>query len=594
MFGFGGTRGFQLGVVLEAKNLLKAEMGRVKADTDVAKAKLAGLQGQLRQLERYSRGMKIGAGITAAGAGLSILSVKLVDANKQIEEAVGTVGLAAASTNAEWVRMEPRVRKTLERLTIEHRGTAEDVSNAWYRMASIGIDVDTFEESADTILWANTAMRGNAEDTAKAVGMAYSNFGKNLPGKTEGDKIKYVADMFARITQISPETGPALALGMRYAIAPMKTWAMSLEEGVATLGLLSKQGLEAEMAGTALMATHRQLLEAEDKLNLQFKKNADGTYAFANVIEALHKKYGDNIADNKKAKAAIADAFGDEGSRAIMALWGMEDALRATTKEMKNSKGSAEDMAKALEGTSGAKLERLSDSWTIFKGSLMKDNKVVDHAVDQLTKLMDALNELPDWARTLVGTGMAVGGVAGSVAGPAMTGYSMLMQYRLAKGIKGLAGTGGLGAAPVYETNPAAMGGGGVAGAAAKKGGVLGKVGRYAGWAGVGGLAAYATGKATGGLPMGGGKTYHEELTKMLGGHETLAYLLGGTTPGMAMAAGKGVYESGKKVVERAGDVNISGGINITTQAKDANSIAAEIAAAIKRQVKRTGARQSP
>jgi len=63
------------------------------------------------------------------------------------------------------------------------------------------------------------------------------------------------------------------------------------------------------------------------------------------------------------------------------------------------------------------------------------------------------------------------------------------------------------------------------------------------------------------------------------------------------LAAPESVREEIKKAVVAAasgGDVNISGGIQINTQAKDPDAIAKEIFAAIKRQTKQTGKKKSP
>ncbi|MGD8719597.1 MAG: phage tail tape measure protein [Candidatus Zixiibacteriota bacterium] len=608
MFGFGGTRGFQLGVVLEAKNLLKGEMRRVKGDTDEAKRKLAGLQGQLRQLERYGRMMKIGAGITAIGAGASVAAVKLIDANKQIEESLAGVGTVATGTYAEWLAMEDKARERVEELAVAHRGSFEDISEGMYQMLSSGIAYDTVADGMDHVIEGNIAMRGELSETSKLFGTVINNFGDQLDQfETDGEKMEHVADIFAYATKKYMMTGPAIAESMSYAAPTMKEWNMEVEEGVAVLGALHNAGIEGGRAGTAFAATMRQMLEVEDKLGITIKRNADGTYDFAGTMEELRKKYGENIAGNTELQKKLQETFGDEGKRAIVALWTMGDAIDANTEAMKKNKGMAHDMAQAYERTSGAKLEKLAKSWNFFTASLMDDSASVDWAVKSLTELVAALDGMPDWAKDLVAGGMAVGGVAGSVAGPLMTGYGALMQYKMAKGI------GAAGATRVFETNPAAMEGGGVAtGAAgtAAKSGFLGKAGLFGLATGLmaGKVAVddFILKKAQKGLF---GKEYvagFGERTKMFG---KAAWETGKAWN--PLAGSWGVSEESRKAwrdvyltetfrteqvrEEKAKEVSKTENLtininNVNTQAKDGAALASEL----KKQARRTGKRKSP
>jgi hypothetical protein len=309
---------------------------------------------------------------------------------------------------------------------------------------------------------------------------------------SDAEKLEHLADVFAYATKKYQMTGPLIAQAFSYMAPTMKEWGIEVEGGVAVLGELHNAGIRGSMAGTAFNATMRQALNVQDELGIKIERSADGTYDFAGMMEQLTEKYGDNIVGNIELQKKLQKTFGDEGKKVIVALWNIDEAIRSNTEGMKKNKGMAHDMAKAYEEISGAKLEKLGDSWRVFTASLMKDSDVVDWAVESLTDLVGALDDMPDWAKELAATGMAVGGVAGSVAGPVMMGVGTLMQYRMAKGIKGLAGAGGLGGAmPVYETNPAAMGGAGAAGAAgaAGKAGVVGTVARYAGPAALGASA---------------------------------------------------------------------------------------------------------
>ncbi|HUU57429.1 MAG TPA: phage tail tape measure protein [bacterium] len=480
MFGFGGARGFQLGVVLEAKNLLKGEMRRVKADTDEAKAKLAGLQGQLQRLERYGRMMKIGAGVTAFGVAASAATVKLVDANNRIAESTGKLGTIMAPTYAEWVGMQDEVREKLEDLTVEYVGSYDQMREAAYELKSAGLTEEQMWAGAPHAIEAALATEGEYRETAKTMGMITNNFRKDLAAlDTEAERFGHIGDIMGIATREFAITGPSIAQGFAYATGPAKEWGMSLEETTATLGALNTAGLEGGMAGTALMATHRNLLKAEKDLGIQIKKNADGSYSYVNVLDAIAEKYGENIQENDELKKKLQETFGDEGKKAIVYLLDQRDRIREVTKAMREEKGVAREMMRAVNETDAAKVERLGDSWKVFTSSLMKDSDVVDWAVDSLTDLVGALDDMPDWAKELVAGGMAVGGVAGSIGGPLMTGYGALMQYRMAKGIKGLAGAGGLGATRVFETNPAALEAGGIGGKAGAAGaaGAVGKKG---------------------------------------------------------------------------------------------------------------------
>lgn len=608
MFGFGGAGGFKLGVVLEAKNLLKAEMRRVKGDTDEAKRKIAGLQGQLRQLERYGKMMRIGAGITALGAAASVMTVKLIDSNKQIEESIAGVGTVATDTYAEWLALEDQARERIEELAIGHRGSVEDISEGMYEMLSSGMAYDMVADGMDHVIEGNIAMRGELRETSALFGTVMNNFSDQFDRfPSDAEKLEHLADIFAYATKKYQMTGPLISQAFSYMAPTMKEWGMSVEEGVAVLGELHNAGIRGGMAGTAFNATMRQMLNVQDELGIKIKRSADGTYDFAGTMEQLREEYGDNIVGNIELQKQLQKTFGDEGKKVIVALWTQDKAIRSNTDAMKKNKGAAHDMAKAYEEISGARLEELSDSWRVFTASLMKDSGAVDWAVESLTDLVQTLEAMPDWAKELAAVGMAAGGVAGSVAGPAMMAFGGVMQWKLAKGIKGL---GAAGATRVFETNPAAMESGG-------GGGLVKGVGKKAGWlapvAGVAGpIAAAAASALVGGFA---GYKIAQPLTERIAGRKLTTRGFEETPEKKAegpigdilrthfklqglMLEPLGVGKLARKIpvsgTEKAGDVNISGGITVNTQAKDADSIAAEIAAAIKRQVKRTGARQSP
>ncbi len=476
-------------------------------------------------------------------------------------------------------------------------------------MLSSGIAYDVVADGMDHVIEGNIAMRGELSKTSALFGTVMNNFSDQFDRfPSDAEKMEHLADVFAYSTKKYQMTGPLISEAFSYAVSPMKEWGMAVEEGLAIIGLLHNAGIRGSMAGTAMLATHRQLFKAEKELGVEFKRNADGSYEFSNVLEALHEKYGDNIADNDELKRKLQEAFGDEGKKAIIALWGMEDALRGDSKAMKETVGVARDMAQAFEEASGAKLERLSDQWRVFTASLTKESDVVDWAVESLTDLVGALDDMPDWAKELAATGMAVGGVAGSVAGPVMMGAGTLMQYRMAKGIKGLAGAGGLGGAmPVYETNPAAMEAGGIGGKAGAAGaaGAAGKKGVGVNILGIAPwvtLGVYAmTAKPGEGILMGeeekaalaAGKEARERHTTAEGKVDWEAIIAespgGGKIPKRFSWFEDPNVLGPPKEVSKTENFNIN--INtINTQATDG----AELAGELKKQARRTGKRKSP
>jgi TP901 family phage tail tape measure protein len=459
-----------LGVVLTARDYLTSKFheaeAAVKRLRNVTDQEVAAIRQQLESIKTWGTVGMVATEIGRRGIGF------LRDANQaNIEIAAGVGNLASVVTDSSGqmtIDLELARRKAFE-LAAEYRGGAADMLEIQYQLVSAGREAEqVIGNEATVVAQTSQAIRGETSETAGLL----ATMANNLTGSFE-----HMGDVVASTVQKHQIIGPQFAEAMKYGVPAANTLGWAVEELAANIGALHDAGLKGGMAGTALMATSRQVLKAEEELGVEFERTADGGISLASVLETLADEYtvnGERVERyselTDEAKRSLQEAFGDEGLRAISFLWGQEEALRAEARALEATAGSAEIMAGAMGGFADLKWENIGDQWQQLKADLMESNPILEAFAGLIGEILDALNNAPDWVKDVIGVVIAGGSVAGAVGGPLMTLYQGLKLRGIMKTLKaGDTGTGG-------GATPATTGAAGAGGTGITAGAVIGSI----------------------------------------------------------------------------------------------------------------------
>ena len=358
------------------------------------------IQGQLREAT-----LVLGA-FAAAGA---LIGRELVRSFVAFEGALARTGAITQATAGQMQFMTD-VARELGRTTIF---TAREAANALTFLAMSGLSV---EESTTALPGVLTLAASAGIDLATSADLA-TNVLTGMGLAVED--LARVNDVLTK-TFISSNTN-LIQLGEALKIAgPVaKAAGLSLEETSAAMAVMAKAGFRASLAGTALRGAIVKMLtptgEAQriiNQLGIEFTDSAGNLRPFVNIIRDLE--------ESGITAGQAMTVFGLRAGPAMLALVSQgSGALQGLQRELENSGGTAETIAKRMQDTFGGQLTRLSSAMEGMKISLGEAlAPAIGIIATLLTKLAVIISEIPQPVLVFAGTLalMAVGFAA--VAAP--------------------------------------------------------------------------------------------------------------------------------------------------------------------------------
>lgn len=277
----------------------------------------------------------------------------------------------------------------------------------------------------------------------------------------DASRASKVADIFA-VTATSTNTNvEMLGETMKYAAPIAKAFGASLEETSALAGLMANSGIKAGQAGTALRSgmlrlagPPRMAAKALDKLGISLEQvnaqqqesrivlkelgidmeNSKGPRKMATILEDLRNKMKDMSEDQKLATTKAI--FGTEGASAWLAVLDQGGpALETLTKNLEQSEGAADKMAKIMQNNARGALIAASsaaESFAIAIGSTMLP--ALQNVAGGAAKFAGKMAELSEKYPTLIKlAGYATVGLTGFFI--ALTGgvyiYKQYLAYKM-------------------------------------------------------------------------------------------------------------------------------------------------------------------
>lgn len=252
----------------------------------------------------------------------------------------------------------------------------------------------------------------------------------------------HMADVFAKTTTKTNTTVEMMGETMKYAAPVAHAFGASLEETAALTGLMANSGIKASAAGTALRSgflrlagTSSKSTKAIEEMGLSLSEataqqeeakaaldslgismnDTNGPRKMGAIVRDLADKTKDMSKEQKLA--TLATIFGANAASAWVAVIDQgPDALDNLTKELENSDGAAEEMAKTMQNNARGAMIRLqsaTESVAISIGSTMLPTlaQLGDSLANEAAYVSKVASEHPELTEAIIKTSVAVAGM---------------------------------------------------------------------------------------------------------------------------------------------------------------------------------------
>lgn len=320
---------------------------------------------------------KVQTGIAGVGSGLRNFAIAALPATLGLKKAVGAAadfehqmqGVKAILKGVSHKEFAMLTQKAKE-MGIQSVFSGKQSAQAMEFLARAGFNANEVMGAIDQTIFAAAAEEMNLADASRLVANNVRAFG--LEAKEAGR----VADVLALASARSNTTMIELGEGLKYSAPFARMMGVDIEDAATALGLLADAGLQGSIGGTALKNALIKLAAPSSKGAMEVKKlgliiaDANGDFVgLENILKQLRTGMN-GLGGNIDRAAAASKLFGMRGvaitqllSRLDRAAGGSARTFSSLNKELRDAKGSAEEMA-------GTRLDSLRGQLTLLKSSM--------------------------------------------------------------------------------------------------------------------------------------------------------------------------------------------------------------------------------
>jgi len=355
-------------------------------------------------------------GMSAAIAGLGVVAVKSFAGFDQAMKNTASV----TNATAEQIDILAEVAKELGTIGT---ASATDVASAMYFLGSAGYDVREIFESIQPVMYLAVATQTDMADTARILMQTLKAFGK------EAQEATHFAEVFAAGISSSQLRMEWLGSSMKHLGPVAHEVGMSIEETVAALAMLHDVGIQAGMAGRHLRRMIQGTIKDTDKAKetlakygLTLEDISIKEHGFAKVMETLREK-----------NAQLVDIFALFGLRASASAAALVRNAKAFEEYLENVQDGTALMRMfntQMEGLQ-AQFIKLKNTFTVLLYQVITPLiPTIRIVVEELTKFIKRLSQLPQWVHILMGITAIV-----SALGLAFLGVNFILAGMLTQGM---------------------------------------------------------------------------------------------------------------------------------------------------------------
>ena len=408
--------------------------------------------------DRFSgavKGALAAAGIAATAATVVAGIRQVFDAGLGFEKTANNFAALTRATTSEMEAMRAKARELGNDVAITG-ASASDALTAMTELAKGGFSIQQSMDGARGTLQLASAAQIDAASAATIQANALLAFGKSA------EYASTAADVLANAANASSADIPDVASALQQAGAVANSFGVSMEDTVATIGLLANAGIKGSDAGTLLKSALLALTDQSNPAQGAIQELGLTVYDANGQFAGMEKLFGELQAASRSMtpemyQAATTTLFGSDAARlagvAMQQGAGGYDAMRVAVERQ----GAAAEVAAAqTQGLPGV-VERLSNTAEAAKLQLFDlakgpaetagnwINNFVNQGLDALSGLTsgnvpDALAPLVDAGREALPTLKALGGVAADVV-KTLGGVGLTAGAEALKAIGAVAGT---------------------------------------------------------------------------------------------------------------------------------------------------------
>jgi TP901 family phage tail tape measure protein len=381
-------------------------------------------QSVMNSMEKASGALKAaGAAVTGFGGAMALGLGMAVKTTADFESAMSRVGALSGATGKQLESMT----QTAEHLGATTAFTATQAAEGMQFLAMAGYKTNDIIAAMPGLLATAAAGQTDLATTADITSNILSGFG------LQAEETARVADVLTKAFTNSNTDLEMLGYTMKYVAPIAHASGQSLESVAAAAGLLGNAGIQGTQAGTSLRRMLTRLAgppkaarEELHDLGVTVEDAKGNMKPLAQIIGELAEATKDMGEADRLA--AISRISGVEASSAMLALMDAgQGKIEAFTKELENSGGTAEEIAKK-------QLDNLKGQLIILKsaleGAAIAIGTALLPALKLITKglqfLVDKFNSLPKPVKSTIAILGAMATVLALVTGPLLILVGML------------------------------------------------------------------------------------------------------------------------------------------------------------------------
>lgn len=346
-----------------------------------------------------------------AGAAAVAAFAKAIQSTAALETELNVFAVTAKATTEELRLAGEEARRLGADITLP-AVSAADAAEAFSALSKAGLDVQNSLAGARGVLQLATAASIENAEATELVASALNAFG--LAG---GDAVR-VADLLAGASIEAQGSISDMGVALQQSAAAARQAGLSLEDTVALLTLLARNGLRGSDAGTSLRTALIRLINPTEKAQKRLKELGVNIRDInGNIRPEVFSDLATVLEDTTKAQRdqTLAVLFGQDAFRAA-AILGREaavglDAVRIATQES----GLAADLAGARAQGFAGKVEALKNQLStlgteIGGATIPLLGRLVDTAGEIVKAFDRATTTMEDFENSLPGGGDEGGG----------------------------------------------------------------------------------------------------------------------------------------------------------------------------------------
>lgn len=299
-----------------------------------------------------------------------------------------------------------------------------DAAEATLNFARAGLDAEQAASALAPAMNLAAGEGGNLDTVSAGLVATINGFGDSFENTTE------YADIFAAACNNSALDVDGLSGAMSTAAPIFKTAGYSVKDAALYMGIMADGGIDASEAANALKTGLARLVtptkDAQtwmDRLGITVT-NTDGTMKDTVQIQSeLHDKFL-GLSESERIAAASAIFGKNQMAKWLTLIQASPRDVRALDNELKNSKGTTEEMATAMMDGFGGSLEKLKSSIDVLMTTLGQlASEHIQPLVDKIQGLVDKFMSLDKGTQQTI---VKLAGIA-AVAGPLLVIIGTLM-----------------------------------------------------------------------------------------------------------------------------------------------------------------------